>query len=90
MKDDPSSQWQLPIGLQLVPAILLGLGVLTLKESTRWLTKKERHEEAWQSLSWIRGDESQTTAEEMSSIRLGVEAEAKATQGFEVRGEFEG
>ncbi|KAK7182445.1 uncharacterized protein CC84DRAFT_1220328 [Paraphaeosphaeria sporulosa] len=41
-----SMQWQIPIGLQIVPAALLGLSMLTLKESTRWLTQKDRHEEA--------------------------------------------
>lgn len=30
-----AQQWQMPIGLQLVPAGLLGLGMFTLKESTR-------------------------------------------------------
>ncbi|KAF2805913.1 MFS sugar transporter-like protein [Mytilinidion resinicola] len=53
-----TKQWQIPIGLQLVPAAMLGIGMLTLKESTRWLTKKSRHEEAWESLKWIRADES--------------------------------
>jgi len=47
-----SKQWQIPIGLQLVPAALLGFGMLTLKESVRWLTKKGRHDEAWESLKW--------------------------------------
>ncbi|KAK6432576.1 hypothetical protein LTR95_011254 [Oleoguttula sp. CCFEE 5521] len=48
-KDIPgtqSRQWQIPIGLQMLPAGLLGLGMLTLKESTRWLTQHGRHEEA--------------------------------------------
>jgi hypothetical protein len=61
-------QWQIPIGLQLVPAALLGLGMFTLKESVRWLTKVGRHEEAWQSLIWIRADDSQDTVDEMEEI----------------------
>ncbi|KAH7127560.1 MFS sugar transporter-like protein [Dactylonectria macrodidyma] len=85
IENDPTSQWQIPIGLQLLPAILLGGGVLTLKESARWLTRKGRHDDAWQSLSWIRGDESQTTMDEIHEIRLGVVAEAKETEGFEFR-----
>ncbi|KAK7429356.1 hypothetical protein QQZ08_004168 [Neonectria magnoliae] len=32
MKDDLTSQWQIPIGLQLLPAVVLGAGALTLKE----------------------------------------------------------
>lgn len=78
-------QWQIPIGLQLVPGALLGLGMLTLKESTRWLTKKGRHEEALESLQWIRADDSQAVLDEMEDIRLGVEMEARATEGFRPR-----
>ncbi|KAI1100635.1 general substrate transporter [Jackrogersella minutella] len=79
------SQWQIPIGLQLVPAAFLGLGMLTIPESTRWLTKNGRHEEAWRSLQWIRADDSQSTADEMEEIRSGVTAESMATEGFHVR-----
>lgn len=85
--DTDPKQWQIPVGLQLVPAGLLGLGMLTLKESTRWLTKKGRHEEAWESLKWIRGDDSEATCLEMEEIRLGVENEARATEGFQFKGE---
>lgn len=80
-----SRQWQIPIGLQLVPGALLGLGMLTLKESTRWLTKKGRHDEALESLKWIRADDSQAVVDEMEDIRLGVEMEARATEGFRPR-----
>lgn len=80
-----SRQWQIPIGLQLVPGALLGLGMLTLKESTRWLTKKGRHDEALESLKWIRADDSQAVLDEMEDIRLGVEMEARATEGFRPR-----
>ncbi|PQE06123.1 mfs quinate transporter protein [Rutstroemia sp. NJR-2017a BBW] len=78
-------QWQIPIGLQIIPAGLLALGTFTLKESTRWLTKKGRHEEAWESLKWIRADESQATVEEMEEIRVGVELEQRATEGFQIK-----
>lgn len=92
-----SAQWQIPIGLQLIPAALLGLGMLTLPESTRWLTKKGRHGEAWASLQWIRGEEEEeercgaasTTAgvaAEMDEIRAGVDRETRETEGFHLRG----
>ncbi|TKA29020.1 hypothetical protein B0A50_03432 [Salinomyces thailandicus] len=77
-----SKMWQLPVGLQLLWAGLLGLGMFTLKESTRWLTSKGRHEEAWQSLVWIRADDGPATQAEMEEIRAGVEHEAHAREGF--------
>lgn len=52
-----SKQWQIPVGLQLVPCAVLGLGLIFQKESVRWLVKKERYEEAWESLTWIRADD---------------------------------
>ena len=52
----------------------------------RWLTKKGRHDEAWESLKWIRADESQSTVEEMEEIRMGVEMERRATEGLKVKG----
>ncbi|KAF2118421.1 general substrate transporter [Lophiotrema nucula] len=79
----PSSrQWQIPIGLQLVPGGLLGLGMLFLKESVRFLAKKGRNEEALESLIWIRGGDSEEVREEMDQIIAGVEAEHLQTEGF--------
>ncbi|EIM91189.1 general substrate transporter [Stereum hirsutum FP-91666 SS1] len=38
--------WRIPIALQLVPAIILGVGVLFMPFSPRWLMNKGREEEA--------------------------------------------
>lgn len=57
-------QWQIPVGLQLVPGGLLGLGMLGLPESVRWLAKKGRREEAMKSLVWVRGGDSPEVREE--------------------------
>lgn len=61
---DTTAQWQIPIGLQIVPGAILGLGMLLTKESTRWLAKNGRHDEAMASLAWVRGGESQEVSEE--------------------------
>lgn len=61
---DSSVQWQLPVGLQLVPGTILGLGMLLTKESTRWLAKTGRREEAMQSLVWVRGGDTPEVQEE--------------------------
>ena len=50
-------QWQIPIGLQLVPGGILGLGMLLCHESSRWLAKTGRREAAYESLVWVRGGE---------------------------------
>lgn len=81
-----SKQWQIPVGLQIVPAALLGFGMLTLKESVRWLTINGRHEEAWESLKWIRADDGAEAQLEMDEIRSGVEAEQRAKEGFQLKG----
>ncbi|KAE8394875.1 general substrate transporter [Aspergillus alliaceus] len=75
------NQWQIPIGLQLIPGGVLGFGILFLKESVRWLAKKGRHEEAMQSLVWIRGGETDEVRAEMMEILEGIEAENLATEG---------
>lgn len=87
-KDIPTSearQWQIPIGIQILPAALLGLGMFTLKESVRWLTLKGRHQEAWESLQWIRADSGPDAQLEMDEIRLGVETELREKEGFQLR-----
>jgi MFS family permease len=53
---ESSAQWQIPVGLQMVPAAVLGFGLIGFPESVRWLVKKERYDEAWESLSWMRAD----------------------------------
>ncbi|KAL4929765.1 sugar porter family MFS transporter [Aspergillus undulatus] len=80
---EPSDrQWQIPIGLQLVPAGILGIGMLFLKESVRWLASKGRHEEALQSLIWVRGGEdTEEVRAEMAEILDGIAAEVAATEG---------
>ncbi|KAK0945139.1 hypothetical protein LTR29_003486 [Friedmanniomyces endolithicus] len=79
-----SRMWQIPVGLQLLWAGLLGLGMFTLKESARWLTAVGRHEEAWESLKWIRADDGLLIQAEMEEIRAGVEMEAHAREGFRI------
>ncbi|KAG8810325.1 hypothetical protein FRC17_002976 [Serendipita sp. 399] len=46
--------WRLPLALQIVPALILGVGALYLPFSPRWLVNKGREEEALQVLSHTR------------------------------------
>lgn len=78
-----SSQWQVPIGLQLVPGAAVGLGMLFVKESTRWLAKKGRNEEALASLIWVRGGvATEEVNDEFAEILAGVEVEIQVSEGL--------
>jgi len=87
-KGIPSStkQWQVPIGLQLVPGGLLGLGMFLIPESVRWLAKRGRNEEALRNLIWVRGgDDDLAVREEFAEIQAGIEEEIRATEGLTMK-----
>lgn len=88
---EPSArQWQLPIGLQLVPGALMGLGMMSISESVRWLLAKGREQEAWASLVWIRAGAGDDVECEFEDMKHGLEEERHATAGFRMRELFEG
>lgn len=49
-----NTQWQLPTLLQIVPAVVWGVGTLFTPESPRWLLSNDRRNEAVKSLSGLR------------------------------------
>jgi hypothetical protein len=78
-----STQWQIPVGLQLVPGAVMGLGMLLVKESVRWLAKRGRNDEAYASLLWVRGgEESAEITQEFQEILAGVQLEIQQTEGL--------
>jgi hypothetical protein len=50
-----TAAFRLAWGLQMIPAILLFIGLLFLPESPRWLARKERYEEAHHILAVVHG-----------------------------------
>ncbi|CEL11116.1 Putative MFS sugar transporter [Aspergillus calidoustus] len=46
--------WRLPLGLQIAPAVILGVGMIFFPDSPRWLLMKERDDEALSALSRLR------------------------------------
>ena len=47
-------QWIIPFSIQLIPAGLLFIGALVIKESPRWLLSRGRREEGIRNLCWLR------------------------------------
>jgi len=46
-----SAQWRIPLGLQLIPAVVLGALIFLFPESPRWLIDNDRAEEGLQTLA---------------------------------------
>ena len=66
-----------------MPGGLVGLGMLLIKESARWLVKRGRLEEGLESLIWVRGGEDTPEVRaEFAEIVQGVEEEIRATEGL--------
>lgn len=51
---ESSTAWRIPMGVQLIPAGLLAIGIPFLRESPSWLIKRGREAEAYQSYSYYR------------------------------------
>ncbi|KAI9039168.1 general substrate transporter [Aspergillus affinis] len=48
------ASWRLPLAIQILPAIILGLGITFFPDSPRWLLMNERDEDALDALSKLR------------------------------------
>ncbi|KAI4744197.1 general substrate transporter [Aureobasidium sp. EXF-12298] len=49
------AQWRVPFALQMLPGVLLLIGIVSQNESPRWLVEKDRHEDALRALAHVRG-----------------------------------
>ncbi|KAG5979054.1 hypothetical protein E4U55_005619 [Claviceps digitariae] len=87
--NDDSAQWRIPLGLQIVPAVILATLILFFPESPRWLIDHGRIEEGIQTLAnlhahgdtqdaWVRAEFDQIQE------RLAVEHEASAKSYVEL------
>ncbi|KAI9322240.1 general substrate transporter [Dichotomocladium elegans] len=55
-KYDSDAQWRVPLGIQMFPAVVLGIGCIFLPYSPRWLMAKGREEEALDVLAMLHGN----------------------------------
>ncbi|KAL2821504.1 general substrate transporter [Aspergillus granulosus] len=84
-------QWQVPLALQLVPGIAMGLGMLPLKESVRWLLANGNTRAAWESLTWIRNadgadnDSHSDVCNEFTEMKRAVDVDTSVTADFHPR-----
>lgn len=71
------------MAIQLVPGGLMLIGLFFLKESPRWLARRDRHEEALASLAYTRCAtiDDPEVMQEMAEIRASIEEEFLATEG---------
>ncbi|OQE31554.1 hypothetical protein PENSTE_c001G02731 [Penicillium steckii] len=78
-----TSQWRIPVAIQLVPGGLMLIGLFFLKESPRWLMKQGRQEEALNSLAYIRNEseDNEEVLREIAEIRAAIEEETASTEG---------
>lgn len=49
-----NASWRLPLAIQIVPAVILGIGMLFFPDSPRWLLMKERDDDSLLALSKLR------------------------------------
>jgi MFS family permease len=78
-----SAAFRLPWGLQVVPAILLFLGLVVLPESPRWLAKNDRWEETRQVLVLVHGKgnpDAPIVEKELAEIQEAVKIDRESAQ----------
>ena len=78
-----STTWRIPMGVQLVPAGLLALGIPFLRESPTWLLKRDREEEAYSALSYYRAlpTDHEYIAQDVAHIQHQINTERAVTGG---------
>ncbi|EPS26910.1 hypothetical protein PDE_01850 [Penicillium oxalicum 114-2] len=68
------ASWRLPLAIQIVPAVILGIGMIFFPESPRWLMMKERDDDSLKALSRLRRQDrkSPTLQNEYLEIRASI------------------
>lgn len=65
-----SAKWRIPFALQMLPGVLLLVGIVFQNESPRWLVEKNRRQDAVAALAHVRGKsvEDRDVIEELEEI----------------------
>lgn len=59
--------------------------MLLIAESSRWLAKRGRIDDALKSLIWVRGGDSPEVRAEFAEILQGIQEEIRATEGLTLK-----
>jgi hypothetical protein len=83
ISDTKSIAWRIPMGVQLIPAGLLAIGIPFLRESPVWLLKKDRFEKAIQVYSYYRNlpTNHEYVAQDIAFVRGQIEHERAVSAG---------
>ncbi|EAU83712.1 sugar transporter [Coprinopsis cinerea okayama7 len=84
--------WRIPFGVQLIPAGIMVLGLLTVKESPRWLASVGKDEQALKNLAYLRRApiDSPAILEEFAEIQAAIQEEREARAGLGLKEAFLG
>ncbi|TFK35699.1 sugar transporter [Crucibulum laeve] len=84
--------WRIPFGFQLVPAGIMCFGLLTVKESPRWLASVDRHKEALDNLAYLRREpiDSESVLAELAEIDAAIMEERESRKGLGLKEAFFG
>ena len=84
--------WRIPFGFQLVPAGIMALGLLTVRESPRWLAAQGRRAAARANLAHLRkrAQDDAAVVAEMAEIEAAIAEERAARAGLGLREAFLG
>ncbi|PFH45615.1 hypothetical protein AMATHDRAFT_71376 [Amanita thiersii Skay4041] len=84
--------WKIPFGIQLVPGGIMCIGLLTIKESPRWLASVDRQTEAINNLAYLRKSpvDHPDVIAEMAEINAAIIEEREARQGLGLKEAFFG
>ncbi|KAJ3515477.1 hypothetical protein NLJ89_g1732 [Agrocybe chaxingu] len=84
--------WRIPFALQLVPAGIMFFGLLTVKESPRFLASVGKNKEALRNLAYLRREpiDSEDVLAEMAEIEAAIEEEREARRDLGLKEAFLG
>ena len=73
--DTSSLQWRVPLLFQLIPGVLLLIGIIFIPETPSFLASKSQWQQTTDSLSWLRNryEHDQDLLDELSELRETVE-----------------